>query len=327
MVDRAHLLELLAEAERGIDGVARSVDPQEIGAAVRSAAAGVEEALRSWLRSDHDTPADLRVLAGSPTALSRQELLDAVRRQGLASLELAGMTHELFGAAERAERGEVREGDLDLARRAVQRCRGELARTDSTAAVGDAAHRAVAARALDPTPQPVPPRRRIPAPLLLGGAVVGLLAVIALVAILLIGRGPDMAGAVADFRSGRHAEAEAGFREIVERNPRQVTARLYLARIYRREGRYEEAAAVLREARDEAPSDPGVRRELGHLLMELDRPRAAADQYRRAVELEPNRALNWIGLVRAMRAAGDPRAEDMLRRAPAAARAALQREQ
>jgi thioredoxin-like negative regulator of GroEL len=57
--------------------------------------------------------------------------------------------------------------------------------------------------------------------------------------------------------------------------------------------------------------------------MDLGRPTAAAQQFDRARELAPENALNWIGLIRALRAAGDPQAEVWLERSPAEVRAAL----
>jgi cytochrome c-type biogenesis protein CcmH/NrfG len=66
-----------------------------------------------------------------------------------------------------------------------------------------------------------------------------------------------------------------------------------------------------------------VRRELGHLLLSLNRAPAAAEQYRMAVELDPEEPLNWVGLVQALQHAGDASAEEWLRRAPAAAQAMI----
>jgi hypothetical protein len=46
-------------------------------------------------------------------------------------------------------------------------------------------------------------------------------------------------------------------------------------------------ADVLRAALRRAPEDTGVLRELGHLFIDLERPGSAAEQFRRAVEVEP----------------------------------------
>jgi len=171
---------------------------------------------------------------------------------------------------------------------------------------------------------PVPPPRRGRG-LLVGVAV----AVAALVLVfLIIGRLADgtadaMDAAVAAFRAGRLAEAEAGFRTVLERDPENVSALLYLARIHRRENRFDAAADRLREAAALAPEDADVRRELGHLFIQLGRTEEGIRQYRRAVELAPEQAANWLALIRALRAIDSPEADEWLRRAPPEVQAAL----
>jgi tetratricopeptide (TPR) repeat protein len=131
---------------------------------------------------------------------------------------------------------------------------------------------------------------------------------------------------VAAFQQGRLGIAERHFR-VASADAEEPTAALYLGRILRRQGRHAEAAEVLNEARKRYPEDADVLRELGHLLaVDLNRPAAAAETYRKAVELDPEETANWIALVRALRAAGDPAAETVLARAPADAQAALRSE-
>jgi tetratricopeptide (TPR) repeat protein len=128
---------------------------------------------------------------------------------------------------------------------------------------------------------------------------------------------------VTAFEQGRLGIAEQHFRSALQEEE-SATAELYLGRILRRQGRQEEAAAVLNAARKRYPDDADILRELGHLLaVDLNRPAPAAEAYRRAVELEPEDVSNWIALVRALRAAGDPAAETWLARAPADAQAVL----
>jgi predicted Zn-dependent protease len=147
---------------------------------------------------------------------------------------------------------------------------------------------------------------------------------IALIVMLLIRSGPDArAEAISAFEAGDLDTARRGFEALVDADSVDVTALLFLARIHRRENRSNEAAVVLRTAAERAPDDADVRRELGWLFLELGRPESAAQQFEHARTVAPADARNWIGLVRALRAAGDPRAEQVLREAPAEARAAL----
>jgi hypothetical protein len=59
--------------------------------------------------------------------------------------------------------------------------------------------------------------------------------------------------------------------------------------------------------------------------MDLGQPRSAVAQYERALEQEPEEMRNWAGLIRALRALGDPRAERLLRDAPPEVQAAYGR--
>lgn len=157
-------------------------------------------------------------------------------------------------------------------------------------------------------------------PLVFIGAMVLLVVAIG-VAVMLSGRGSELEQGVAAFSDGRPAEAEQHFRAALAQDADNNTARLYLARILRREGRHEEAARLLQAAAAQAPEDAAVRRELGYLFMDLNRPESAAGQFRRAVENDAADPLNWVGLVHALAGSGDSAgAADWLRRAPAEAR-------
>jgi tetratricopeptide (TPR) repeat protein len=152
----------------------------------------------------------------------------------------------------------------------------------------------------------------------------GALVLIALIVLLLIRSGTDSrAEAIAAFEAGDLDTARRGFESLLGDDSVDVSALLFLARIHRREARPDEAATVLRIAAERAPDDADVRRELGWLFLDLGRPESAAEQFDHARTVAPADARNWIGLVRALRAAGDPRAEQVLREAPAEARAAL----
>lgn len=322
IVDPQHVLQPLEAAEPAIRATGEHASTEALEHALRSAAAALDESLRRLLHADAGAPEDLRRAARSPEALPFDRLLDRLRERGLISLELAGLAHSLRRAVSRAEREVARPEDAALARRAVDRLRDEVAAVEAEAA---AALPGRAARASHPAPtvHPVPPprrgRRRLAAAVI---AVAVLLAASAVTVVLLL-RGPDVGEPLAAFRAGRLDEAESGFRQVVEEQPDNVTARLYLARIHRMRGNVAAASTELRAAVRAAPADADVRRELGYLFLDLDRPGPAVEQLERAVELEPEEPMNWIGLVRALRVADDPRAERVLRRAPAEVRALL----
>jgi hypothetical protein len=57
--------------------------------------------------------------------------------------------------------------------------------------------------------------------------------------------------------------------------------------------------------------------------MAAGQPAKAAIEYDAAIRAEPNEKLNWLALVQALRAANDPRVEDVIQRAPADVQASL----
>lgn len=297
---------------------------EELAAAVRDAAAAVERSLRLMLRADTGAPDELRMAALSSSDLSFDRVLGSLREREWISLTLAGRAHELAQAGARAATGEPQAADADLALAVLDELEAELHEL-SDRTVREAAHHTVEEGPLEPTRAVPPPpggeRRRLAflaAVLLLGAGIVVVLA-------LVLGGGADLEDGIAAFERGEQVQAGVIMRAVLEEEPENVTALLYLARIERRAGRHTEAAEYLQRAAGEAPADADVRRELGHLFMELGRPTAAAEHYARAVEIEPGGTLGWIGWIRALRAAGDTaRAEGVLRRAPEEARSALQ---
>jgi Tfp pilus assembly protein PilF len=128
---------------------------------------------------------------------------------------------------------------------------------------------------------------------------------------------------ISQFERGDYERAEQTLREVVEDDPGDARAAFYLAVLYRRSQRNEDASRVLRRAIEKNPSDAFLREELGNLFMSLDHPDLAAKQFRIAQEQEPENPRYWIKLVAALRAAGDPEADEVLQRAPAEARAML----
>jgi Tfp pilus assembly protein PilF len=108
-------------------------------------------------------------------------------------------------------------------------------------------------------------------------------------------------------RSGRAAEAIALFQEIVEQNPGDVEARLWIARLELRLGRTDEAEAGFRSVVREYPADVDARVGLGAALT---RKGAWRDALAILLETEPAAGENsdlFGALARAYRRAGDDR--------------------
>lgn len=319
MPDPHLILRPIDDEAASIDALTRYGTPAELAAALRGTWSAVELSLRHLLRADREAPNDLRMSALSGTELPLDRLIPSLTRRNLISLRLAGMAHQLEQTSRRAERGEVHAADADAALSTVALLRDEV---NAWAGPVDAA----VSRGQDlPVPEydgAAPHEERTGHRALL--VALGLLALAALLAVLLVRSGGDpLDEAVAAFSQERFGVAESAFRRALERDDQNVTALLYLGRIYRRQDRQREAADVLARASELAPRDAAVRRELGYLFLDLDRPEAAVQQFRQAQELDPEEDRNWIGLIRALRAAGDPEAEVVLRQAPASVRAAL----
>jgi tetratricopeptide (TPR) repeat protein len=331
MIDRARALRPLQDAAPAIDRLETYESPAELAEALRATWHAVDATLRALLRADAAAPDELRMRAMSRSDLPHDALITELRRRDLVSLQLAGRVHELMQSAARAGSGTVRPGDADAASDVVRRLRGEIEAAAAPPAPQPSAEVDTPAEAEAAAPdegadvarQRREFRRIARRPALLIGATL-LLLVVTAVLVLLFGRGNEMAEGVEAFRAGRMGVAEQHFRAVLQRDDGNVTARLYLARILRAQGRQQEAADVLRRAADVAPRDPAVRRELGYLFLDLQRPAQAAQQFRQAVELDPAEPLGWVGLYEALVRADDPSAADWLRRAPAAAQAMIQ---
>lgn len=323
MIEPARVLQPLDAARDALDRLLAYDSLSGLADPLASVGSAVERTLRLLLSADPGTPADLRSAAHSADELPWNRLLEALRRQDLITIELAGLVHELHATVQRAAAGDVRSTDAELARNTAERTRAEV-HAAAERPVRSAAHVTAGSGALDAQATPVPAPRRGQRGML--GLAIGMavFALAVIVAVYLLRPDPLLDDGVDAFRAGRMAEAEAAFQEVVRRDPSNVTARLFLGRIYRRQGEHAAAAEELREAARLAPQDATVQRELGHLFMDLGQPESAAARYRRAVELEPDQELNWIGLVRALRAAGDPTAEDVLQRAPPGVRATIE---
>lgn len=309
MIDPDRVLRPLREEAAAIARLTTYRTPEELTASLVASWNAIEKCLRLLVRSDEAASDDVRMSALSPQELPVDALVAALRRTDRISLPLAGRLHELEQSVRRVTEGSpARPTDADTAADVIERLSAEV-RHEST------------------VPEVIPPHAAEPAPE--GGrnamVFVALLLVAAAAAawLLLADHRPAMAPAIEAFEAGALAEAASGFHAVVADDSTNVTALLYLGRIYRRERRYEDAASVLEKAAAVEPEDTHVRRELGWLFLDLGSPRSAADQFERARALEPEEPANWIGLIRALRAAGDPSAEARLREAPAEVRAVL----
>lgn len=334
-MDAAAALRPLDEAADAIRRLDEYQGSDDLNDAVARVGAAVDRTLRVCLRNDPSAPEEHRLNALSPD-LPSAEVVRSLRARELISLETAGTVHELSTAWARAREGRAGSGDADVARTAAHRLRADLA--------------AAAPAPGSPTPVETAPEDRLPEPeasegrgnggdrgpprdgrhgsgrwMAWVGAGLAAMLVLGLAWVVLGGGEREYDRALTAFRAGRLDSAAVLFERVVEDRPADVSALLYLARSHRRLDRPSEAAAVLRQAAAVDGQDPGVRRELGHLFMDLGRPQAAVAQYEQALEQAPDDPLNWAALIRGLRASGDPRAADLLRDAPPEVRAALGR--
>lgn len=328
MIEADRILEPVAPDAAPIRGLREYTGAASLADAMRGTLAAVEQSLRLLLRADRGAGEHDRMRAMSSQDLPVDELVARLRARDRISLQLAGTFHELRQRVTGAGAGFAPgPSDADRTLELVARLRREVQALED-APVREAAHHAVveqsSARPRETNDVPAAGARRA-APALAGLAI----SVFALLfSLFLVWRslGDPMDDGVEAFRDGDLTEAVRHFREAVEDDADDATARLYLARVYRRLDRHEEAADQLHRAATIAPRDADIRRELGYLFMDLRTWEPAIGQFEQAVELEPEEDANWIGLVRAMRLGDDPRAEAMLARAPANARALLARE-
>lgn len=321
MIDVTRALQPLDEAERAIGQLQSYESSAELASALQETNAAVQRTLRSLLRSDRGAPDDLRMAALSPTELTPDRLIPTLRQRDLISLQLAGLIHDLEQAARRAAEGHVRASDADLGLRVVDKLRDEV-HEHGERSVRAVAHTAVTTGAVEDEPQAVPSpngnTRAVRITVMAAGALVFILLIWAI-----FFRDSRMDRGLDAYRAGRYSEAQQIFQQEVDDDVSNTTAAFYLARLYRRERRYEDARQVLARALDEK-EDAALRVEAGTLFMEAGQPQRAVGQFQRATELDPESPRNWVQLVRAMRAAGDPNADAVLQRAPEEARALMQ---
>lgn len=320
MIDVSRGLEPLREAEAAIAKLQEYQSTAELSVAVQATFAAVQRSLRYLLRADRDAPDDLRLVALSPSELSSEQLIPALRQRNLISLQLAGQIHELEQASQRAERGDSRAVDADRAARVVEQLRSEIQGLGERP-MRDVAHSAVETRALNEV-HAVPMAAPARSPAVLAVTAVGIIALLIAAWLIFVRKSPTEQG-IALYQRGDYQRAEQTLRGVVDADAGDAQAAFYLAMLYRQSERSVDAGRVLQRAIEKNPSDVYLREELGNLFMSLDHPELAAKHYRIAQEQEPDKARYWIKLVTALRAAGDPEAELVLRQAPPDARAVL----
>lgn len=291
--------------------------------AVIRVAGAVEASLRRLLRDDADAPMEVRLSALAADEMPAERVVSELRQRDRISIELAAAVHELVSARRRLEHSHVASPqDAELAVRTADRVEAELATRASTPRPTAAPTPAEeVTQAMEPAPAAAERRGRR------GSWVVA--AVVLLIFALIVvwwatSRPGEVEKGAAAFRRGQYREAAAHFEKQIASHPDDVTARLYLARIYRRERDFPKAAEQLKAGLAVAPKDAALQRELGFLLLETGRPEAAVARFRDAVLADSTAPDAWVGLVRALRASGQSAAaERVLARAPADVRAIL----
>lgn len=323
MIDVNRALQPLNEAERAIAQLQTYQSAAELAEAVQETNAAVQRTLRTLLRFDRGAPDDLRMAALSPTELTPDRLIPALRQRNLISLTLAGSIHDLELASRRAAEGHPRASDADLALRVVDQLRDEV-QNRSEHNVREVAHNAVTTGMVEDEPHVVDDASSRRSPMRIVATIAAVI-IIGLLIWSMFFRQSDMERGIAAYNAGRYSEAQQIFQQQFDDDVGNAGAAFYLSRIHRRARRFNEAAEVLRRAVDESPEDKFLRIELGDLFMDLNQPSAAARRYQEAIDIDPGYSNAWVRLVRAQRAAGDPNAETTLQRAPEEARALLQR--
>lgn len=111
--------------------------------------------------------------------------------------------------------------------------------------------------------------------------------------------------AIADHGAGRLAEAEAGYRELLQIDPRHPYANNNLAVLLRGQSRFEEAITFYRNAIAASPDEAAFRSNLVGVLSGLGRYAEALTSAHAAVALRPEYAEGWFNLGMTLGALGD----------------------
>ena len=113
-----------------------------------------------------------------------------------------------------------------------------------------------------------------------------------------------LAAAVADHQAGRHAEAAAGYRKFLRRQPAHVDALHLLGLALRELGQLQEARGFLERVVHLRPGFAEAHGNLGLVLWDQGDVDAACAAYRRALALKPSLVEPWHNLGNALRSAG-----------------------
>jgi hypothetical protein len=288
-----------------------------------------ETTLRRMLRDDPTAPVELRLRALSHDDLSTPDLLAELRRRNRLPMELAAAFHDLDLACERISAGsDPGPRDAQLAVHVADGLESHIGSFPADGLLEDPADPDLQEPVLvgedEELVHAVPPsRRQVPWLSLLA---LGTLAILLVFAIRMRGDddGDNLRRGEAALRAGRVAEAEAAFREYADEHPREALPRVYLARIYREAGRVPDAEREIQAGLRAAPDDAGLHTEHGYLLLDSNRAPDAVDVFRKAVVSDSTSQRAWAGLVKSLRASGQPEdAEQVLRLAPAGLRALM----
>jgi spermidine synthase len=118
------------------------------------------------------------------------------------------------------------------------------------------------------------------------------------------------------FYQGRVDEAIRVGERIIQREPKNIRARNFLAYAYVQTFQPEKADAEFRRAMKFAPGDIGILNNYGLFLMQRGRYQEALERFREAIEINPENVQGYVGIGEAYRQSGNmPKAIDWYRRA------------
>ncbi len=108
-------------------------------------------------------------------------------------------------------------------------------------------------------------------------------------------------------KAGRKDEAKQSFRDVLKKNPENVTAMRYLAILYlKEEDNPNDAEAWLRRATKIAPDYTAAWMTLGLVLLEVNKHVEAIKCYESAIKTDPDNGVVWAGLANAYAMASYP---------------------
>lgn len=92
------------------------------------------------------------------------------------------------------------------------------------------------------------------------------------------------------FDLGRYGEMEGIYQEVIGKNPKNISAYISLAELYRKEGRIEEAMDMVQKIIDKNPESLRARYLLTELFRQTGNPTAALEQALKGLEMESSKA-------------------------------------